>query len=393
MRVNLESATTLAEPPPTVEPASTGVFAATFLFTFLTLFALLLLVNFFGNGLGLFPSKINPSMSDRPWKSRRLADHVVNHDPPQVLVMGSSRMMQVQPPYLAAVTGKKNVFNYAVSAGNPVDWFTQLQYALKLGVKPELIVVGVDEFAFGSIFNRYELQTGANWDLFKCVPTPENLGIAWNAFTLIDIASTRNSLSPLIHPPKLRLRSIKRVTNIMLDDGYLIYRTKVEAQANGTYSIRRIMRNQATKWHLALQKERSPIDVLRPTQRRLEIFNQFLDLARANNIEVRVIFLPLQPDYEKAALTPVMRDIRTGFGLQLQSICAQHGCMYRDFTSLATYGGSRAEFWDGAHQTPVNLRRMINVLFDLPPNTIAATVPTDEALLKHLPAVSTLNKW
>jgi hypothetical protein len=371
---------------------STGGFALTYTLTFLGIFVGLIVINMLGNGLGLFPSKINPAMSDRPWKTRRLADHVTHHDFPQVLVMGSSRMMQVQPPYLAAITGKK-VFNYAVSAGNSVDWLTQLQYALKLGVKPELIIVGVDEFAFGNIFNRYELQTGANWDLFKCVPFPENVAIAWNAFTLIDLESTRSSISVLAHPPKLRLRSMKQVNNIMLDDGYLIYRSKVEAQANGTYNIRKVMRNQATKWRLALQKERSPIDVLRPTERKLELFNQFLDLARANGIEVRVLFLPLQPDYEKAALTPVMRDIRSHFGLQLQMICTQHACIYRDFTSLASFSGSRAEFWDGAHQTPVNLRRMMNALFDLPPNKIVVAVPTDDTILKHLPATTTLNTW
>ena len=132
---------------------------------------------------------------------------------------------------------------------------------------------------------------------------------------------------------------------------------------------------------------------MRPTERKTQLFTEFLDLARANHIEVRVAFLPLHPDYEEAALTPSMRGIRAELGRELQTLCAERHCTYRDFTSLASYQGSRDEFWDGAYQTPENLRRMINVLFDLPPEKVVAKVPTDDEILRHPPAITTLNTW
>jgi hypothetical protein len=74
-------------------------------------------------------------------------------------------------------------------------------------------------------------------------------------------------------------------------------------------------------------------------------------------------------------------------------VCAERGFRYRDFTSLDSFGGSADEFWDGAHQTPENLRRMINTLFDLPPAQVVAKVPNDFQILENPPAVTTLNTW
>jgi hypothetical protein len=386
---------TQSTPDATEEQAASSGFAMTYALTFLTLFLTVMVINLRGNGAGLFPCKTNPSVSERPWKTRRLEEHFKHKNAPKMLVMGSSRMMQVQPPYLAAITGKP-VFNYAVSAAGPLDWLAQLRYTIKLGVKPELIVVGVDEFAFGGVFNRYEMQLAGHWGLFKCVPFPENVGISKNLAGMMNLQSTWDSLFVLLNPPTLRVRNAKRVDHLILDDGYLIYRAKVSSKAAGEYDLQKQIHDQAIRWRLQLDQTTSgqdPIDVLRPTERKTQLFTEFLDLARANYIEVRVVFLPLHPDYEMTALTPPMREIRAELGRDLQALCANHGCVYRDFTSLASYQGSPNEFWDGAHQTPENLRRMINVLFDLPPEKIVAKVPTDDEILRHPPAITTLNTW
>ena len=215
-----------------------------------------MVVNLRGNGAGLFPCKTNPSVSERPWKTRRLEEHFKHKNAPKVLVMGSSRMMQVQPPYLAAVTGKP-VFNYAVSTAGPLDWLAQLRYTIKLGVKPDLIVVGVDEFAFGGVFNRYEMQLAGHWGLFKCIPLPEKLNISRNLAGMVNLQSTWASLVALTNPPSLRVRNAKRVDHLLLDDGYLIYRAKFASKAAGEYDLRKQISDQAIRWRLQLDQTTS----------------------------------------------------------------------------------------------------------------------------------------
>jgi hypothetical protein len=210
---------------------------------------------------------------------------------------------------------------------------------------------------------------------------------------MANLDTTWRSLVALIDPPTRRVRSMKRVDHLMLDDGYLIYRARVAAKSAGAYDLSKEIHEEAVRWRLGLDEStaRDPADALRPTERNLALLGEFLDLAREKGIEVRVMLLPLHPQYETQALTPQMRDIRTKFGSTLRAMCAVRGCMYRDFTSLASYGGSPNNFWDGAHQTSENTRRMMNVLFGLPPEKIVAVVPTDQQILKNPPKITTLN--
>jgi hypothetical protein len=61
-----------------------------------------------------------------------------------------------------------------------------------------------------------------------------------------------------------------------------------------------------------------------------------------------------------------------------------------DFTDLATYDGDPMQFYDAVHQTPINTRRMINVLFRLKASDAVVILPTDGEILKHLPPGTTL---
>src|SRR5207245_349761 len=87
--------------PPAAEPRKGFIFCyfASFLLVLLAVYG----VNFAGNGTGLFPSPWRPGMSERGWKTRRFDDLVKAGHAPKVLIMGSSRTMQIQPAYLAAI--------------------------------------------------------------------------------------------------------------------------------------------------------------------------------------------------------------------------------------------------------------------------------------------------
>ena len=85
-----------------------------------------LAINVLGNGQGMFPSPLNPSMWERPWKARRIESLGVEARP-EIVVLGSSRMMQVDPKQIEAITGKR-AFNFAVPRARPLDFLTQVRF-------------------------------------------------------------------------------------------------------------------------------------------------------------------------------------------------------------------------------------------------------------------------
>ena len=74
----------------------------------------------------------------------------------------------------------------------------------------------------------------------------------------------------------------------------------------------------------------------------------------------------------------------------ISEICRENGVTYRDFYDIDSFGGDPEEFFDPSHATFVNTQRMMNALFNIPPEKKAVRVPTDEDLLDHLPERTSL---
>lgn len=364
----------------------TRLFAVVYVFACAGALASALIVNLLGNDSRLFPSPFFPASSERAWKTRRLDDAVRESRPPKIIILGSSRVMQIQPKYVQAITGK-TTFNYGVSTATPTDYLTQLRYLLSIGCRPEIVLLGVDEFAFRYEYRPSEMETLGHLGLFMKMPFPENLETLVGCLRRIDLGTTRQSLSRLVRKKQPVARGIEDVGNILLEDGYLIYCNHVRKMEDGTFDqAANIASNVGREDGIAMLLE----SLLRPNPRKLDRFEEFLSLSRAEGIEVRVMFLPLHPDYEKQRLTEQLLQARSAMSQDLQRICTEYGVVYRDFTQLASYDGDPKEFYDAVHQTPVNTRRMVNVLFGITARDVVADLPTDSDILKHLPPVTTL---
>ena len=344
-------------------------------------------INVLGNTTGLFPSSLFPARSERAWKTRRLDEAVRDCRPPQVIILGSSRVMQIQPKYVQAITGK-TTFNYGVSTATPTDYLTQLRYLLHIGCRPEIVVLGLDEFAFHYRYKPWEIETLGHFGLFREMPFPENLDVLVRTLGRIDLGTTRLSLSRIVRRKRSVTRSIEDVGDILLDDGYLIYANDVRKMEAGTF-------NQAANISADIANNEGIFCILQesllcPNPRKLDRFDEFLSLSKANGIEVRVMFMPLHPDFERQRFTEQLSQARSALNQDLQRICRKYGALYRDFTKLASYDGDPKEFYDAERQTHRNTRKMLNVLFGIKAGDIMVDLPTDSDILKHLPPVTTL---
>ena len=367
-------------------------FALTFMMTFVALLVAMFWINIAGNSTGLFPSQRNPSMAERAWKTRRVDDAVRRGREPGVMIMGSSRVMQIQPAYVEGMT-KLPTFNYGVSAAGPIDFLAQLRYLIGRNYAPKMIVIGLDESAFSDVTSKYELQSAGHWGLFKELPFPENLNIAGRVLSNVTPDTTWASLNVLAHPPQRPNKSIKRAGSLLLEDGYIIYRDRVLAAESGTYDREQAIRKSARKWTKAMTGDEAEASSLEPQPRRVELFRQFLELAHTHHIEVKAMYLPLHPEFERIGITPKMQEARDRLNGILRDLCQQYGATYRDFRKLDSFGADPKEFWDGAHLTPENMRRMVNALFDKPPGQVVAKFTPDRKTLDGLPKVTTLNTW
>jgi len=350
-----------------------------------------LAANFLGNSTGFFDSPVRPAMSDRSWKTRRLDEAIAAGRAPKVLVMGSSRMMQVRPAYVEGLTGKP-CFNYGVSAATPVDFITQLRYVLRRGAKPDLLIVGVDEVACAGLSSRYFYQAMAHWGLLASMPVPERLDAVSGVLRMLTPQSTLQSLV-MLWEGKPRHRKLRQVSSVLMSDGYLLYRDHTLRQAVGTEDLVAEIQRTAQRWSDGLAREFVPDQALKLNQRKLQLLSEFVELARQNGIEVRVVLLPLHPDYERLVFNDDMRVLRETLRRRLSELSDGRRVIFRDYTSVASYGGDPKQFWDGAHQQPENLRRMLNALFDRDRDWIAARPPSDMQLLNHLPPGTTLDTW
>jgi hypothetical protein len=355
-------------------------FGLIFVLTFLVTWSTLLAIHVIGNPDGLFPSSRNPSRRELAWKTRQLGRLVDQGKPPTVLVLGSSRLMQVSPPQLDRITRGGSTFNYASPGVTPRDMLAQLRHALDIGAEPTHVLIGVDDQA---MFGLYDATHGVRLlmtaDLFAQLPSRERLRILLSAPAQVKPHLTWQALRDAIAPPPFKVGRVSERSTLVLGDGYIVYPKREQQREAGTY----VTRDQL---HYKLEGHRKLGDgaLLYPdgariSERQFEYFRRLLALCRRHGIRAYVVFTPSHPDYDAISLRPRDVEARRALSERLKELCHGQRARYSDCSSIATFNGDGDEFWDEVHPTPVNMHRMINVAFGLPPERNLAKLPSDAA--------------
>jgi hypothetical protein len=367
-----------------VEDKKRRPFALAYLGTLGVALILIFLVNCLGNENGLFPSPLRPATTDRAWKTRRLEQMVQTEGPPKVLILGSSRMIQLSPSYVEAITGKKT-YNYAVTGGNMIDCLTQYRYALRIGAKPDLIILNADEDMLASGLTRANLRLMGHAGLFREVPRSERLSAFIGALKGINLVGTLRSARALCERTSTAEgRQLHRKDFLFLEDGYRINPERAIAREFGTFVLdREIMMD------LSQQRSGDETDYesglgagLVPQMQ--AFLHELLASAKVHGIDVYVVTTPEHPSIRETKLGILRKHLRRQLQEYLQRECGQFAFRYCDFADLASFSGNPDEFWDSIHQTPVNIQRMTNALFGLDPKTEVVSLPSDFELLRRL---------
>jgi hypothetical protein len=354
-----------SDPAPSSESSRKGArtFVAIFALSFVAFLGAVVAVNILGNGTKLFPAPgFPPSSSTRAWKARQLENLVRASRAPDLLVFGSSRVWSMDEADLDSSTGLK-AFNFGVNVACPVDFVAQLRFATRLGVRPKRVIVGIDELAFGDNpeADLYDLQLVTHPGVFRELSVREQVPIIVTILRTITVKSTIASLRNLWHRPAETGQAGGSAV-VPQDDA----RPFDWADLNPAERPQRLaagIQEKVAFWGKYLDRP-DKIDGMRPTERKQELFKQFLEVATAHGISVDVVLLPVHPEFERRGFPGKVLELRADLGRWLEATCRRPGVSYHDYTNLASFDGSPDEFQDGVHMTRVNARRLMAHLIE-----------------------------
>ena len=111
---------------------------------------------------------------------------------PDIVIMGSSRAFTISPRYISELSNY-TAFNMAVESGGIGDDMIQLNYMLKTGRVPRMLLIEINQNSFGYVFPNIESQPLALFPYMNA-----NMA-AWNAENLIKDAFGWQSFSDSLY--------------------------------------------------------------------------------------------------------------------------------------------------------------------------------------------------
>jgi hypothetical protein len=271
------------------------------------------------------------------------------------LILGSSRVLKVEPDYLERRLGG-SFFNAGVDHGRPEDFLALLRwYVDRFGHHPETIVLGLDIAALADKPGP-DAQLLTNAQLVRWIPeavTLEDRCLRWKQ--LLSWQQTRMSLSSVT-------RCVGRVgretpVESFRSDGLLIYHQRERQLSDGTYDFQAALDYNKREYRQLFAGNHS----LSPLRCRL--LQDFIDTCRRNGVQLLVFLTPQHPELtaylaSTTAYSERRAEVERFVGQQL----AAAGYTFCDLSEIDEFDGDPRLFVDGIHPLEANTRKVVDRL-------------------------------
>ncbi len=268
-------------------------------------------------------------------------------EPPSVLILGSSRVMKMEPRYVDKKTGRRT-FNLGVSSAMAEDYYVLLKYALSRNVPVEMILLGIDDETFRN-GRDVDARLRKNPELAQFLDPSSP---ARGTLESITQAVSYRGLLDTIDCLRLNLVGFPP-SNSSFDpaSGFITY-VKWESQiADGTFDLDSNI--QSTK--RTYLKRYDGFNEL--ADWRKEYFRKFVDLCAENDVELCCFMTPLHPEVQEVlAKESPLAQRRAEVVAFLNSFRGRRGFRFVDTSELASFGGDPQAYYDGAHAKESNMR-------------------------------------
>ena len=274
---------------------------------------------------------------------------------PEGLILGSSRVLKLEPDYLERQTGYR-FFNAGMNHGKTEDFLAFLRYYEDAcGRPPKMVVLGLDVNAFTD-GSPPDSRLLSNKELASRVPE----AIRWSDRMqrwreLLSWQQTKNSLKSI----KLQLTSgaIPSPVESFRADGLIVYHQRERELSEGVYDFSAALEYNKNEYkHLFRAfKKMSPS--------RCRVFEVMADKCQAEGVKLMVFLPPMHPELNAHLLSCTEFAARK---LQVKEYVQQQadrfGFTCCDLSDVSSFAGDPQLFVDGVHPLEPNTRRMIDRL-------------------------------
>jgi len=364
-RATIETATRGTRTPPEIrlQPGESARDYVTLLLAFcLGLMALVAVFNALVDPFGTFGTGLLPTAI---WSDRTTKVGLIDalKTPPQLIVLGSSRAMKIQPGYLQRLTGLPG-FNAAVSSGVPADaWaFVNLLHDRFPDTHPRYLWLFDVEALHPSTLDpaltgqpqlaRYFSASTRREASLRHLSWLFSWDTAWT--------SVRSLRAYLTHAEQAEVESgIAREKNSRSEfapNGYRRFDFHDYLLARGHTLAKELPGTirDYTHTYNAMYPHLDPLEE-QYVEKTLELMNQL-------GATPVIVLSPYQPQL-LAALRPLGWNTRHRQVLQfLQSLHARYRFVLLDMTHIATFHGSPSNFYDGVHMRLRNVHRLLRTV-------------------------------
>jgi hypothetical protein len=306
------------------------------------------LLNFLVNPFRFYPVRLCPPLD---WPTRDIKIHMIDENPsPEVLILGSSRMMEVGDADVRRVSGK-SAFNAAVDSARSEDLYAVFAYALARGWRPRELLIGLDLESFQDRIPP-DNRLMNNWALSRFLPRSMRLRSLFSrAQALLTFDQTVASLQSL-----LRLRAGRAATPTAFEprDGVLDGRIRDPGPDSSGPDL------HGVDYFASVLDGFGALD-----PDRTMLFEDLLGQAERLHIRVRCVTTPLHKEVI-GVLTrkKLFAHVHGAVSRYLAGLSDRFpGFSFDDMTSVASFGGSDAFFHDAVHMRKRNIDLVLRHVF------------------------------
>ena len=281
---------------------------------------------------------------------------VAARDPlPAGLILGSSRVLKLEPDYLQAQTGYP-FFNAGVYYGKPEDYLAFLRYYQdRFERAPRMIVLGVDVYAFSDVLPP-DARLLNNVSLASRVPEAITVADRFHRWQeLLSWQQTKLSVKSLLM--HVRSTELPAPAESFRPDGLLVYHERESDIAAGTYDFPAALDFNKREY------KRLFSDFATISPQRCQLFERFADTCRANGTQLIVFLTPLHPELIcHLEETTDFREHKHQTTRYLQRQAARHRFTLWDLVEIRSFAGDPHCFVDGIHPLEPNTRRIVDTI-------------------------------
>lgn len=275
--------------------------------------------------------------------------------PPEGLVLGSSRVLKVEPEFLRSLTGLE-FFNSGVNYGKPEDFLAiYRRFVSRSGGPPEVVLVGLDPIALSDV-QPVDARLIGHPELSPHVSDFIDLETRVDRWKeLLSWTQTKDSLKTLkVH----LLDGAPVVEESYAADGRIIYHRRERELSEGTYDFDAALDYNKNEYH-HFYKQASQLSTAR-----CRALEALLDQCQADGTQAVVFITPLHPDLRShlAEVDHFEPFLKAAVDFARSATTSRH-YEFVDLGDVAKFKGDPSQFVDGIHPLEPNTRRMMRTVF------------------------------